>query len=85
MPSLFSPHLPQQVAVLAAQKVLLQRAVVQQLVHEHAARGAHADEQHDVGVVQAAQDGGLLQELLLTLGVCVCAYACSLRHTRVCV
>jgi len=53
--------------VRAPQQVLLQVAMVQQLVDEHAAGGADADEQDDVGVVEAPQNLGLLQKLLLAL------------------
>lgn len=46
--------------------------IVQQLVDQHAAGGAHPDEQHDVRVVQPPQDLGLLKKLLFALeGVCV--------------
>lgn len=49
------------------QDVLLQVAMVHQFVDQHAGGGAYANQQHDMRVVQAAQDVSLLQKLLLTL------------------
>jgi hypothetical protein len=57
-------HLPVQLRQRCVEQVVLQAAVVHELVHQRTALGAAADEQHDVRVVQPRENAHLGLELL---------------------